>query len=100
MTISDKNSSLLGTASISAMDLRREPGKYLDHVDYKNESFIIERAGKPKAAMIPISIYKQIQRDRLELLEMNKDLRVKFWAEDENEVEKQIKKDINQIRSK
>ena len=37
MTLQTKNS-LAGTASISAMDLRSNPGTILDRVDYKQES--------------------------------------------------------------
>ena len=63
MTLQTKNL-LIGTASISAMDLRSNPGTILDRVDYKQESFVIERAGKPKAVIVPISQYSEMQRIR------------------------------------
>lgn len=50
-----------GTPSISAMQLRSNPGTVLDRVDYRRESFIIKRAGKPKAVLIPVSQYKVFQ---------------------------------------
>lgn len=47
--------------TISAMDFRREPGRVLDRVDYRGESFIIERAGKGKAALVPIADFQQLR---------------------------------------
>ena len=48
------------------MDLRRQPGTVLDNVFYRNESFIIERSGQPKAALIPIPQYNELQRIKKE----------------------------------
>ena len=56
------SNSLAGTISISAMELRSNPGTILDRVDYKKESFIVERAGKAKAVLIPMSEYEEVQR--------------------------------------
>ena len=58
--------SFAGTASISAMDLRKEPGRFLDRVSYRGESFIIERAGKPKAVLVPIREFAEMKRLREE----------------------------------
>lgn len=55
-----------GTPSISAMELRSNPGTVLDRVDYRNESFIIERAGKPKAVLIPVYDYQKLLRIKKE----------------------------------
>ncbi len=55
--------------TINAMDLRRESGTLLDRADYRNESFVIERAGKPKAVLVPYSEFEQLQRIRQEARE-------------------------------
>jgi prevent-host-death family protein len=52
--------------TINAMDLRRESGTLLDRADYRRESFVIERAGKPKAVLVPYSEFEQLQRIRQE----------------------------------
>ena len=57
---------------ISAMELRRHPGRYLDQADYKAESFVIERAGQPKAALIPIADYRRLQAIKQEEVEADK----------------------------
>ena len=58
----DSTNSLIGTASISAMDLRKEPGRFLDRVSYRGESFLIERAGEPKAVLVPVRDYREMKR--------------------------------------
>jgi len=39
--------------TINAMEARRAFGRMLEEVYYKGEEYIIERAGKPMAAVIP-----------------------------------------------
>lgn len=54
----------VGASSISAMDLRRQPGAVLDRVYYNRESIIIKRANEPKAVLVPLLEYQQLQRIR------------------------------------
>ena len=56
------SNTLAGTASISAMELRKNPGLVLDRVFYRNESLVIERSGNPKAVLVPVLEYEQMQR--------------------------------------
>ncbi len=93
-----------GTTTITAMDLRREPGKWLDMVDYRNQSFVIQRAGRPKAAMIPFREYEQVRRVRKEARErfwaMTQELRAAFKDVDPQEVERETTKAIAEVRAK
>lgn len=39
--------------TITATQLRKSPGQFLDRVYYRGESFVVERAGKPMAVIGP-----------------------------------------------
>lgn len=41
--------------TITATELRKSPGQYLDRVFYRGERFVVERAGKPMAEIRPIN---------------------------------------------
>jgi len=41
--------------TITASELRKSPGQFLDRVFYRGESFVVERAGKPMALIGPVS---------------------------------------------
>jgi len=47
---------------INAMEARRNFGQNLEHVFYNGDQFIIERAGKPMAALVPVSLLEQWQK--------------------------------------
>lgn len=42
---------------ISMMELRSSPGEILDRVSDNNEAFIIEKSGRQKACLVPISFF-------------------------------------------
>ena len=46
---------------ISTMDIRNNLGDILNRVDLRHDQFVIERKGKPLAALIPIILWEQIQ---------------------------------------
>jgi len=48
--------------TVSAVQARKQLGELLDKAYYRNESFVVERAGEAKAAIVPIREYKQMQR--------------------------------------
>jgi PHD/YefM family antitoxin component YafN of YafNO toxin-antitoxin module len=47
---------------VTAMEVRKNFGKIINMVNLKNEKFIIERSGKPLAAIVPLDVigYKEI----------------------------------------
>jgi prevent-host-death family protein len=59
--------------TITAMKLRKESGSLLDLVEYRNERFLVERAGKPKAVLISLQEYAQLERQR-------QAARAEFWS--------------------
>lgn len=56
---------------ITTMEVREKLGDYLNRVALRHDEFIIERKGKPLAAMVPVEKLEAIQRfARKRLLEI------------------------------
>ena len=57
------------TERISTLEIRRRLGDILNRVALRSDQFIIERKGKPLAAVVPVERLEQMQRAaRLHLL--------------------------------
>jgi prevent-host-death family protein len=50
--------------TVAAFEARRNFGRILDDVNARGDQVIIERHGEPVAAVVPMSVYEQIQRNR------------------------------------
>jgi len=48
---------------INAMKARQNFGQMLEEVYYRGEQFVIERAGRPMAAVIPLSQLEALQKN-------------------------------------
>ncbi|HUP24777.1 MAG TPA: type II toxin-antitoxin system Phd/YefM family antitoxin [Thermoanaerobaculia bacterium] len=48
--------------TVKTADLRQRLGVLLDRVDERRDQFVIERRGKPLAALVPFAQYEQMQR--------------------------------------
>jgi prevent-host-death family protein len=48
--------------TINAMKARQNFGQMLEEVYYKGDQFVIERAGKPMAALVPLSQLEEFQK--------------------------------------
>ena len=55
--------------TISALKARQNLGRVMNEVALKGDDYIIERAGKPLVAVIPIEKYQSIQQEWDEFLE-------------------------------
>jgi prevent-host-death family protein len=48
--------------TLSTLDLRQQLGDILDRVALRHDQFVIERKGKPLAAVVPITKLEQMER--------------------------------------
>ena len=49
---------------IPAFEARRQFGKLLHNVTAKGDTYVVERHGKPVAAMVPIEVYEEWKQQR------------------------------------
>lgn len=50
--------------TISTRELRAGIGEVVNTVRLRGDSYVIEQRGKPQAALIPLHIYENLERDR------------------------------------
>jgi prevent-host-death family protein len=48
--------------TVKTADLRQRLGDLLDRVDTRRDQFVIERRGRPLAALVPFAQFEQLQR--------------------------------------
>lgn len=59
------------TEKISTLEIRQRLGDILNRVALRKDQFIIERKGKPMAAVVPVERLEQMERAaRLQLLQV------------------------------
>jgi len=75
---------------ISAIKARQNLGQIMNEVSLRGEDYIIERAGKPLVAVIPIEKYKQIQEEKKEFFDWVDEVRAKTKGIKLKDVEKAI----------
>ena len=97
MTITtDKN-------TVSMMELRNQPGTVLDRVFYRNESFVVEKAGEPRAAIIPVRAYNDWQRHKQEakadLFKMIDKIQARTSKYDPKEVQAAIDEAVEAVKN-
>lgn len=54
------------TSNISAIDLRHHLGELLNRVNLRDEFFVIERKGKPLAAIVPVWLLTKFGEEKME----------------------------------
>src|SRR5690554_6178530 len=88
--------------TISAMELRREPGRVLDRAEFGNETIVVERAGRPKAAIVPLRELQEMRRIKREARErfftMTGQMRERFSDLSAAEIEALVNEAVADVR--
>ena len=69
---------------ISALKVRQNLGQVMNEVALRGDEYIIERAGKPLVAMIPIEKYQSLQEDLDKVFESLNKIRTNVKDENPN----------------
>ena len=56
--------------TISTQELKGRIGELVDAVRLRGDRYIVERRGKPVAALVPLAVNESYERDRLRLFDL------------------------------
>jgi prevent-host-death family protein len=84
---------------ISAMKARQNLGQLLNEVSIRGDAYIIERAGKPLAALVDMESFQQLQADLDSALEAVKHIWQKMQTADAQKVEEVIKEAVGSAKN-
>ena len=87
------------TKTTSAIKARQNLGQLLEESFYRGDEFVIERAGKPMAALIPIQEFERIQAQKEKDFAIFDEIRgrTKIKAKD---TEKEVAEAIREVRKR
>ena len=84
--------------TVNALKARQNLGQILEGVYYRGDQYIVERAGKPMAAVIPISQYMQWKERRDRFFAMIDELREKNRDATPEEIEADVAEAVREVR--
>ena len=83
----------------NAMKVRKNLGELLNEIQYRGDSFVVTRAGKPVAAMIDIKLFNKIRLVESEFDRMVIELQSQFSNVPYKELEADLNDALQTIRS-
>jgi prevent-host-death family protein len=86
--------------TISALKARQNLGQVMNEVALRGDEYIIERAGKPLVAMIPMERYQSLQKDLDEFFESLDMMRRDIKKENPELIDKLIDEAVQSARKK
>jgi len=84
--------------TISALKARQNLGQVMNEVALKGDDYIIERAGKPLVAVIPIEKYQSLQQEWDEFLEGVTAMSTNIKEGDDDAVDKLVDEAVRAYR--
>jgi len=80
------------------VEARKNLGEVLERVYHRNDEVVIERAGKPMAVLIPMYLYKNIERRREQLWQMIEEVHERNKDVPYEVIEAEVAEAIRQVR--
>lgn len=75
---------------VSAMEVRKHLGEILEKIHYHGDTFIIQRAAKPMAVLVPVKQYEQWQLRREQFFALIDQVQERTSQESTEELEEAI----------
>lgn len=84
----------------TAMTVRQNLGELLNEVQYRHDSVIITKAGKPIAALVDIDLFERIRRMKIQFNKLTSDLAEAYKDVNDAQTEREIKEALRSIKGK
>ena len=78
--------------TVTAVRARGKLGQMLEEVYYRGDHYIIERAGKPMAAVVPVEQYEQWRREREAFFDLVGEVRSRNVDASPEQIERDVAK--------
>lgn len=85
---------------VNALKVRQNLGQLLEEVYYKGDQYVIERAGRPMAAVVPVWQLKEWQERRARFFGMVDDLRSKGKKMKPEVVQREVSEAVRAVRGR
>lgn len=86
--------------TVNALKVRKNLGQLLEEVYYKGDQYVIERAGRPMAAVVPVWQLKEWQERRARFFGMVAELRRKGKKLKPGVVEREVADAVRAVRAR
>lgn len=83
---------------IGSADVRRRFGQLLEEVYYRGDTVVVERRGRPMAALVPLDLYESWQELREQFFDLLEDARESNQDVSPKVLEKEIGDAIRAVR--
>ena len=84
--------------TVSAVKVRQNLGEVMNEVALRDDEYIVERAGKPLVAIIPVEKYLSMKRERDEFFRMYDAMQAEVAAEDATNIDRDIEEALAAAR--
>ena len=84
--------------TVNALKARQNLGAILEEVYYKGDQYIVERAGKPMAAVVPMSQYLQWKKQRERFFAAIDEVRERNAGATPEEIEAEVAEAVREVR--
>src|SRR5438445_11709298 len=85
---------------VNALKARQNFGQILEEVYYKGDQFVIERAGKPMAAVVPLWQLEAWQKRREQFFAALEDVQERHQQVKPEVIEKEVREAIRAVRTR
>ncbi len=85
---------------INALDARKKLGQLLEEVYYRDDQYVIERAGRPMAAVVPVWQLEERQQRRERLFDMVEEVWQRTKRVRPEVIEREVEKAVEVVRAR